>query len=168
MRGYTAYRGQEPGLTLTFQYPAAWRLQEERGKVDKYRQVRVLGPRNADATYTCYVTVRSSPQQSHGGKYERVEELVRNYKDHQFVGSVVEVDRRKTVAGVSAYDLTVSYTVPPQHKPNLKPIPIPVKTRTVFLEKSPYLYELRYSADAREYGQHSQAFERLLKTLRFQ
>jgi hypothetical protein len=43
-----------------------------------------------------------------------------------------------------------------------------VKTRTVLLRRGPYLYEIAYSADAREYAAHAQAFDRILASLRFQ
>ena len=45
---------------------------------------------------------------------------------------------------------------------------MPVKTRTAFFRHGSYLYECAYSADAREYAAHAQAFERVLASLRFQ
>lgn len=168
MGSYVEYTGSDPAFMIAFHYPKGWKLQEERGTIDVYRQVRVLGPRNEEDTYTPYVSVRGSPLKSFGGKHHNVQELINSYKQHLFHDATIESERQRTVAGIRTTDLTASFIIPPQHKPKLKAIPIPVKTRLLFLEKDPYLYELIYSADAREYERHSEAFERLIKTFRFQ
>lgn len=165
---FAQYQGREGGLLLTFQYPAAWRLQEEQGKIDLYRQVRVMGPRNSEDTYTCYLSVSGAPLKKHGGRFESAKERLAIYKGHLFSDGKVDRERERTFAGEKASDITVSYTIPPLHERGLKPIPIPVKTRTLFFEKGAYLYELIYSADSREYDLHVKAFEQLLKTFRFQ
>lgn len=161
------YRGNAPELSVTFRYPKGWRLQEEAGTMERYRQVRVLGPRNHDDTYTCYLSVRGAPVKSHGGKYATIHELIGSYRAYAFRDATVEAEAQPTVSGLKAREMTVSYVVPPQHKPRLKPIAIPVKTRILFLEKGPYLYEVSYSADAREYDQRAGAFDRLIKSFRF-
>jgi len=69
---------------------------------------------------------------------------------------------------MKATALTVAYTIPPLHHRDVKPKEIPVTTRTLFLEKSPYLYQLVYSSDAREYDQHAESFDHLVSTFRFQ
>ena len=59
------YKGTDARLSVTFRYPATWRLQEERGKVDPYSEVRLMGPRNRENTYTCSLIVRGSPLKEH-------------------------------------------------------------------------------------------------------
>jgi hypothetical protein len=65
-------------------------------------------------------------------------------------------------------DVAITYVIPPLHTHGLKPIEIPVKTRTVIFQREAYVYQLTFSADAREYDQHAQAFEQLLQSFRFQ
>ena len=164
---YTEYRGNAPGLMIQLEYPTGWRLQEEQGQLDAYRQVRFLGPRNPDDTYTCYVSVRGSPVKSHGGKYESVAELMASYRQYSFRDAKIELERPRTVADQKSQGMTATFTIPPLHKPGLKAIPIPVKTRILFLERASYLYELIYSVDLREYDRHAEPFERLVRTFRF-
>ncbi|MBI3615897.1 MAG: hypothetical protein HY211_05200 [Candidatus Omnitrophica bacterium] len=166
--GFTQYQGRDPGLKLTFHYPAGWRLQEEQGTIDRYRQVRLLGPRNSEDTYTPYFSVAGAPLRADGGRFEDLAERVVTYKAHVPADAKIEKETARLVGGEKAFDITVAYTVPPLHRPGLKAIPIPVKTRTLFLQKGRYLYEIIHSADAREYGLQERAFGQLLKTLRFQ
>lgn len=165
---FSKYQGNEPGLTVAFQYPEGWRLQQEKGAIDRYRKVRLLGPRNQEDTYTCYISVAGFPKKTEGGKFDTLEEFARNYKDHLLANTQIETEAARTVSGQRALDLTVSYVIPPLYEHNLKPIEIPVKTRTLFAQKGSTLYQITYGADAREYDLHAQAFEQLLKTLRLQ
>ena len=162
------YASRFQDFPVTFRYPSGWRLREEEGRMEVFRQIRLLGPRNADDTYTCSIAVWGSPLKAYGGRHGSVDGLVRHYTTHLFNGSRVVAEGRRRVGGVSATDLTVSYTIPPLHQPGLKAIAIPVMTRTVFLERNPYLYELSYSADARESDRSQQAFDLVLATFRFQ
>ena len=161
------YRGTEPALSVTFHYPADWRLTEEQGRLEVYREVRIQGPRNAEDTYTGFLIVRSSPLKTSGGRFGSAEELLRHKRRYALPGTTVLVDGTRRVAGRTARELVVTYTIPRLNQPGLKPLPIPVKTRTLVLMKDPYLYELSFSADAREYDRDAGAFERLLKTLAF-
>lgn len=163
---YAQYRGTDPALHVTFQYPEGWIVQEERGQVERYTQVRIMGPRNHDDSYSCYLAVQGLPLQALGGKFHTADEFVRNYTTHLIEGATLVSERKTTISDVSATDLVVSYTLPPWHHRDLKPVEVPVKTRTVILEKSPYLYQLTFSADAREYDLHANAFDRLLNSFR--
>ncbi len=165
---YVDYVSTEPSLAVRFQIPEGWGVQREQGKVERYHQIRIRGPRNQEDTYTCYLSVRASPLQSYGGKFGSVEELVSNYKSHLFQDPQILVQHPVKVAGIAAQELLVSFTIPPLHQPNLKSIPIPVRTRSCFFERSPYLYELIYSADAREFERYVEAFDRLVRTFRFE
>lgn len=166
--GSTKYAGNDTRLQVEFRYPAGWQVQEERGKTDVYSEVRLLGPRNRDDTYTCAIAVRGSPAKAYGGKHETLVELVKHYTSHLFKDATILSENDRVVDGTHATELTVSYTIPPLHLPGLKAVEIPVKAHALFLEKDPYLYELIYSADAREYDRHADAFEQLIKTFRFQ
>ena len=165
--GSMKYEGDDARLKVEFRYPAGWRLQEERGTIEVYSEVRLLGPRNRDDTYTCTIAVRGSPAKAYGGKHETLSDVVKNFTSHLFKEANILSEKDRVVAGTRAKELTVSYTIPPLHLPSLQAMEIPVKARALFLEKEPYFYELIYSADAREYDLHADAFEQLIKTFRF-
>ena len=167
MGQYTVYTGSEPGLMVSLEYPEGWTLHEERGKIERYREARIHGPRNQDDTYTSYLVVRGSPVTSFGGRHGSLDELVAHYKAHLIRDTRIVSEHEAAVADTNATDLTVSYTLPPLLHKGIKPLAVPVKTRTVFVENSPYIYELIYSADAREYDRYAEAFEHVLKTFRF-
>ena len=168
MSQYAAYTGDKPGLLVTFEYPQGWDVHEEQGKAQFYREVRILGPRNQEETYTAYLSVRGSPLKPFGGRHEALDELVANYKNHLLQGAQIVSEQPRTIGGTNGVDLTVSYIMPAIHHKGLKAQAVPVTSRTVFLENGPYLCELTFSADAREYEQHAPAFEHLLGSFRFQ
>ena len=159
------YQGMQPPLALRFVYPSAWRLTEEQGTLEPYAELRLLGPRNEEDTYTASITVRAIRPADDPAL--PLEVRVREYRDHLPDGAVVERHAARKLEQAPAEDLAVSWTVPPLFRSGLKPLPIPVKTRAVLFRRGPYLYELIYSADARDYAAHEPVFERLLASLRF-
>lgn len=164
---YAEYTSSDPDFVASFAYPEGWSLDEERGTMEAYREVRVRGPRNADDTYTSYLAVRASPLKTAGGPFATTADAVEHYMSRLPAGAVVASRETRVVAGLTADDLTVDYTLPPLHLHGLKPTAIPIKTRTVFLERGSYLYELILSADAREFPRQAETFERLVATVRF-
>ena len=161
------YQSQDSRLAMTFQYPSGWSVQEEEGKLELYSQVRLMGPRNAEDTYSPFIAVRVSPALEAGGRHRDAAELAQYHAAHQPPGARVTRDATQTVVGASAHDVTMTYTIPPLHHRGLKALSIPVTTRTLFLQRGLYLYELIYSADAREYERHAPVFEHVLQTFRF-
>ena len=165
---FVLYQGQGLGLSLTFRYPEDWRLQEEEGAIDLYRQVRLLGPRNREDTYTPYLSVAAAPVKAEGGRFEDLTERIGLYRANLPVGAKLEQEGERVVGGERGLDLTIRYVIPPLHHKGLKNLPIPVKTRTLFFQRDRTLYEVIYSADAREYDLYAKVFEELLKSLHFQ
>ena len=161
------YVGTESSVSVRFEYPAGWHLTEEHGTIDAYVSVRILGPRNAQGSYTAYIVVRSSPLQANGGLYPSARALVDHFLETAPAGAVVESRAATPVDGQPADDLTLSYTIPPFFHKGLVPVATQVKTRLLALERPPYLYELTYSADAQEYDTDAALFGRLVKSLRF-
>lgn len=166
--GEQRYRGDAPPLALSFVYPADWRLTTETGARERYVQLRLLGPRNAEGTYTAYITVRGVPPDAEGGAMESLDEWVTRYTNQLLEGAAVESIETGQLQDAETRDLVVSFTVPPLFRSGLKPLPIPVKTRTVFLQHGSSRYACSYSADAREYAAHVQVFDWVLASLRFQ
>lgn len=160
--------GTTPGLQVSLEYPEGWSLSEEHGQVERYELVRLLGPRNQDESYSCYLSVQGAPTQAFGGKWQGREDLAQNYLSHLHQGAQVLETRETIIAGIPAKDITVFYTMSPWRHQGLKAVDIPIKARTLILERGPYVYQLIYSADAREYDRYADAFERLLNTLAFQ
>jgi len=165
---YVEYVGVTPELPVSFRYPGAWRLQEEAGQVERYRQVRVLGPRNLEDSYSAYFAVYGAPVTARGGTHQDLEAFISNYTAHLQQGAQVLADTDSAVAGGRARDLTVSFTLPPWHHRDLKPVEVPVQQRVILFERDRTLYQLTYSADAREYDRHAAVFEKLLKSFRIQ
>ncbi|MBI2174787.1 MAG: hypothetical protein HYU33_06285 [Candidatus Omnitrophica bacterium] len=164
---YATYTAEEPELHVDFRYPSEWKLTKERGRIESYRQIRIQGPRNAEDTYTCYLSVLSAPNRDNGGTDEDVASRVSRFTKHLYKDPHVLSENVTPIAGVQATDLVVTFTIPPLHQPGLKALAIPVKTRSCFFQKGPYLYELTLSADAREFDRYAAAFEELLQSWKF-
>ena len=151
---------------LQLVYPAGWRLEREEGRTEPYQQIRLVGARNAEETYTAFIAIRVRPLRTANGFYSRVEDLVRHYTDRLLERARVEGPRAIRVAGVPAEEFIVSYTIPPgYHAAGWHLADIPVTMRTIFFEHGPRCYELVYSADTREYARHEAAFTELLNSL---
>ncbi len=161
---WTVFR--DPGLpALTFEYPGNWPAGVEVGRGESYWQVVILGPRNAEDSYNPGLTVRSMPVQA-GGRYADVPSLV-DARRNQYAASpqfrMLE-DAPYAVAGVSGWHLIFTYVVPlPPSSINAKPTPL--QTRLVIFSLGGTLYELVYSADAREYAAHQGVFAHLLQSI---
>ena len=161
------YSSPEAELPVSFEYPTYWRLREERGTVEAYRAVRLQGLRNADGTYTAYMVVRAFPVQPPGSPYADQRAFVARLLTNLPDGARVEPQATRPMAGTLADDITFAYTIPPLHHAGRKAVKIPVKTRTVVVQRGPLLYEIAYSADERAYDAHLFAFEGLLSSLQF-
>lgn len=168
MDQHVRYTGTMPGLLVSFDYPEGWILREERGKIETYRQIRLLGPRNAENTYTTYIAIRSSPVKAQGGKYDTIDALIRNSTSHQEAGTTVIWRRATALGSLQATDLLTSSVMPAWHHRDVIAKEVPLKTRQLFFQQGDDLYEIVYSADARDYDLRSQTFEQLLHTLRIQ
>ena len=162
--GVLSYTSADPELPVAFQYPSGWRIDEERGAVDVYHQVRLRGPRNQEDTYTAYLLVRSTPLHERDAA-EGVRGFMTRYTSHLPEGAAIDSRAAQQLAGLTAEDLMVSYTIPPLHRAGRAPRAIPVRTRTLVAAKDGRLYEFVYSADARAYTDSAGAFERVSRTL---
>ncbi|HEX9779914.1 MAG TPA: hypothetical protein VGB20_01720 [bacterium] len=164
---YESYAGDDLGRPVRFQYPSQWTVQFDAGQIQAYRQLLILGPRNAEETFRAQLVVRSSPTKEAGGRFSGPGELIANLTGTVPEGASADEGSARDIADTPARDITLSYVIPPMHKTGLKSLPIPVRQRTVVLQRGSELVELVYSADAREYERHAGAFDRLLGTLQF-
>lgn len=164
---FSKYHGGQPGLLVDFEYPKEWELQEEQGQVEKYRKVRLVGPRNAEDTYDSSISAVVYPLKKDGGRFEALDGLVRNFKEHQIGPARFEQEKMGVIGGHPAVDITVSTVIPPLLHDGVKPLEIPVKSRTIFFQRGESLYRITYSADSRMFDSHSKEFEHLLGSLQF-
>lgn len=166
--GFIEYKADDAGFRLSFQHPQSWRPQEETGTVERYQQVRLLGPRNREDTFSAVLSVAGFPTRDLGGGYEGLADFYKNYREHLPPGSHVTHTTDRPVAGQKAYDLTYSFQAPriPHHH-DMPKEQIQVRTRALFLQNGAYLYRISYSTDARDYDQNARVLERVLETLQF-
>ena len=158
------YQGTAPELRVTFEYPAGWRLQEERGRQDAYVEARLLGPRNAAGTYTAMMVVRSVPAGQAWTPEDGVEELVARLTDRTFDQPAVDSRRVMGAPGRLVREVQVSYTIPALHSAGLSGEPIPGRVWALFMESQGFVYEISYSAEAGEFPVYARLFEELLET----
>ena len=145
-----------------FAIPAGWQVERDDGRRETYQQVRLLGPRNQEDTYTAFMAIRVRPLRAEAGWYEHIAELVRQEADGALEGSLVDGPHPVRLAGLPAQELTVSVTLRPPAHHEFPPGEVPLITRAVFFEHDHAGYEIMYSADAREYARYEPAFTALL------
>ena len=162
---YSKYLGTPTGLLANFEYPEGWLLHEEQGQAERYKQVRITGPRNREDSYSCYFAVQEFPLKTYGGVYQNAEEILRRYTEHLPEGAHTIVNRAP-LSGLPAIDVLASYTSRPWHHQGMKAVEVPIAMRVIIVQKGPYLYQLNYSADARESEQYAEAFDHLAHTFR--
>jgi len=153
-------------LPASFDYPAGWKLTEDKGIVQKYKQAMMVGPRNEDKTFSAAFTVIVSPTKEKGGLFSSVDELKTHNLVHLFDDPrVVELSSRQ-VGGAPAQDVTAVFERPPFRIQGLPHKTIPVKERMLLFQKDSRLFEIRYSADQQEYPKHLKDFEHLVASIR--
>ncbi len=159
-----SYRGSEPLLAASFDYPAAWKLKEDRGEREPYAQAAAFGPRNRAGTFTPAFVVRGVPAELYGS----LQEYRDSYLSHLYKAPVIDHAGSAAVDGRPALDVTVDYTMPALHKPGLKNEEVPLRARLVFVRNGQALYLVAHIADRRQFKEHTPAFDKLLRSLRFQ
>lgn len=162
------YTGSAPLLAVGFRYPADWAVQEESGRHSAFRQVRILGPRNASGTYRCYMAVMAAPSADAGGTHADAKAMALNYTSHLQQESQILNSKEVLLAGARGRDLLIRYTQPEMRFNGVhKPGKVPVKVRTLIVQKGSVLYQLTFSADAIEYDRYAPDFDQLLHSFRF-
>jgi len=165
---FLEFHGKARDLPVVFEYPKSWKPEEEKGTIEKYQLVRLMGPRNPEDTYSSYISIVGSPVKKKGGKFDNLSEIVENYKAYQLAGAHLDDEKVTVLGGLGAVDLTVTSVIPPLFQKGLRALEIPVRTRTLFTQKGGMLYQITYSADLRLYDEHVKDFNRLLETLQFE
>lgn len=160
------FESSNPDLPVAFRPPEGWKLKEERGKIDAYRQVRLTGPRNAADSYTPYIIVRAIPLESAQDGAVETATYVSRWMASLPAGATMSPREGRTVAGATAEEFVAVFPVPTLNHVSRHPGPTPVKTRLLILAKPPFLYELIFSSDERDYNKYAHLFDALLDSLR--
>jgi hypothetical protein len=163
---FEVYHGGDGLLAARFEYPAGWKARKGSGRLDRFDQVLILGPRNADDTYTTALVVTASPPKAKGGRFAGAREAAEHQVATLPSGGQTVARSAARVDGAGAVDVTVRYVIPPLRLKGLKPKEIPVRTRSAYFEKGGRIFELSYTADEREFDAHAAAFDRLVATFR--
>ena len=151
---------------FTFEYPGNWVKGVDRGAHEPYWQVVMLGPRNAEDTYSASLTVRLLPSASVGGQFKNLDALVKERKRRQSrnSGFTVVLEGPLQVAGTPAQELLYSIVVP-LSTPARKAAPAVLQSHEVRLSVRGHLYELIYTADQRDFEAYHKVFTHLLESV---
>ncbi|MCG3176025.1 MAG: hypothetical protein MOGMAGMI_00963 [Candidatus Omnitrophica bacterium] len=164
---YSVYRGTSPALRLTFEYPADWSLREETGRIERYAQVLIEGPRNASGTLNPMLVVRSSPRANAGGRHPDARSLMEDHLSHLYKDPRILINRPVQLSGRKGYETEYTHTIPPLHKPGLKGRSIDLRTRHLFIENGEHLVEVQFFADRGDFDVYRRDVDRLLTSLKF-
>lgn len=162
---YSWFKNETFSLKVKFQYPKLWRLRMENGQIERYSQVMVLGPRNADNTYTAAFFVRETKTDS--ATSESLKALKKKRLDHLYKDPKILSEAPVSVGSVSAEEVTTLHSSPPRFIKGAANLPVDVRSRMVFLQKGASVFEIVYMADQREFQKNEKDFDRLLKSFRF-
>ncbi|HEX9779823.1 MAG TPA: hypothetical protein VGB20_01265 [bacterium] len=159
------YEGSDLGFPAAFDIPSGWKLEHERGTIDPYAQIRLLGPRNADDTFRAMLAVRAYPRESGPPQHDSAGAWLAHLKAHLPPGAMIERELTRDVAGRPATDLTAAYVIPPLHRPGLPAVEIPVRMRTIVTQTGGHVVEVMGSSDAREFEWLAPRLDALLRSL---
>ena len=162
---WVAYQDPTASLGLTFEYPQNWVTGTDIGRNQAYWQLIILGPRNAKNTWSAGLTIR---KRSTTGLYQSLElRIERHLKQAASAPQFQLLEEGSRQVGVfQTWQMTWACTVPlPPHSAQAT-TPTPIQTRLVIFAIGEHLYELNYSADAKEYPAYQHVFDHLLDTLK--
>lgn len=165
--GYSVFAGTTAALPLRFEYPSDWVLKEETGRIDRYAQVLVEGPRNSAGTLNPMLIVRTAPRSAGGGKHENAEHLMEDFLSHVYKDLKVVRRRPYELSGAKGYETEYTHTIPPLRKPGLKGRAIDLRTRHLFLERGDLLIEIILFADRDGFDACAPALDRTLASFSF-
>lgn len=165
--GYSVFAGTSAALPLRFEYPSGWRMKQEAGRIDRYAQVLVEGPRNSSGTLNPMLIVRTAPRSSAGGKHSDAQHLMTDFLSHIYKDPKITMRRPYELAGAKGFETEYTHTVPPLRKPGLKGHAINMRTRHLFLEKGDLLIEVVLFADRSGFDACRPALDRLLSSFSF-
>ena len=153
-------------LACTFEYPENWAIGTEKGRKQPYQQVIILGPRNTSNNFSASLTMRRMPMKASGGIYSQLADLT-EVRQKQYAKNPqyrqLNLGERM-VSGQKAVSMTIEYTVPIPPYGKLQAEQVTLRTQFVQFALAGALYELSFSADARDYSVYEPVFERLLQT----
>ena len=161
---FVTYRSDQPRLPVSFEYPADWSVEYSTGAVEAYAQVQIYGPKSLEKRLRTYLVVRAMPQQTQGGHYADVGEMIDQYRKTLPPTLHIDQERQTTVLGEPTPLLEVSGSLLLPWN-SQKAQPVPVRSERIFFEKNDRLYELAWMATPEASSTLAAAFSHLLQTL---
>ena len=162
---YGPFRTKKLSLPFTFEYPRQWVAgEEERSGPHSYQQVVILGPRNAQDTYTAGLTIRVLPTKQAGGEYDDLQALVQWRRAQYLHAEALKWNQDKPVQlqELRGQELEFQFEVKlPKGSERTT-----LLTHLVVLAHGERFFEFSYSADAHEYDRYHQTFDHLLQSVR--
>ncbi len=161
------YQSDREYLQLSFEYPAAWRIIEDRGKIQAYSQALVIGPNNTAETFSANFVVLGSPIKAKGGRFENIAQLRGNFTSHLYENPHFLDSLGAKIEKYDAETVIATYTIPPTFDKGIKPLEVPVKTKAFFTQVNDCFYEVIYTADVQDFSKYENDFDHLVKSIRF-
>ena len=149
---------------VEFKYPKTWKIHSEKGKVQNYTQVLVVGPRNKASDYNAMFTVRVSPV---GDRFKEADELLQFKKDHMYQTAQV-MDQSDLMLGAErGKSVMLAHTIPASGEHGMNTSPIDVKTQLIVVRHGGEFYEVIYKADKADFELYRKDFDQLTRSFKF-
>ena len=163
----TLYDSKDARLQCTFQYPAAWKMYTGEGRHAKYATFDLIGPANAEQTYSSHISITAIDPASTRGKTpnEYLDHLTDSAKllyEHYEI-----VNRSNSVFwGQAVPTIDVAYALPLPFTSEKYSWTIIREHKAVTLNGGK-IWTFVYAADADEYDKYFPIFQHLMDTFFF-
>jgi len=159
----TLFESKPPYPPVRCEYPEAWKIVPSSGK--GYKDITIIGPRNADDTFSLALVVRFTQLASPGVNLKNITEdtIARKSKLRNFVlasRSDLEISKHE------AESIDFSYsTLKSLAQPNSEQMKVCEK-RIIFIDGDNQC-EVIYSATEEDYKKYSNIAEKIIQSLKF-
>ena len=168
-KNYENYRADLSLLKVSFDHPADWKPTDDEGKIDRYSQIIVLGPKTQEDSYRPSFVVRGVPVKgSEGGWFDSLEKFKMNHLIHVYKDRQIVAENKTPVAQIESEDIVYTHTIPASHIHNFQHPEFHVKSRVLFFRDSHQFYQIIYSADVKQFDLYQEDFDHLLESFTFE
>lgn len=162
---YEKYSSKDPELNITMDYISGWLFSEHRGSYGSYAQVIFYEPESKDKTLKAGIVVTAN-------KIEPAFPTIKEFSDDlitkrlKFKDAAVLLKSKIELIGTEAINIELSYkTLDKLYGKDAKLVP--VKEKIVVFKRNDKFYVVRYENTEEEFTKFYNAFNRIIKTLRF-
>ena len=165
---YEKYSSKDPELNITMDYISDWHYSEQRGSYGSYVQVQFYEPIGPDKNLAASMIVTIKRSSKVKFKPLTVEAAVDDLltKRLKFKDSKIISKSKVKLLKTEAWDIELAYkTLDKLYSVDAKLIP--AKERIIIFKKDDKFYFLRYENTDEEFNKFNNAFNRVVKTLKF-